>query len=210
VSGTAQGFLWAAGAFSVFVAVVSIAGADAYSRWDEATTSSSRRQAYDDMIDADGAITSLLGLHALLSLVIFILLIIFMNQAHKATQSLWPGTRSWSSGWTVGAWFIPVAQFIIPKLVINEIERISRAPRGLDGLVASGWERISLWAVGLWWWLSFVPGVILATAGTSMFQGDDSDRWGTGYWCLTIGHGLLAVSAMLCVFYMRRIVRSLS
>ncbi len=55
-----------------------------------------------------------------------VLLMVWLNLAYKAGQSRGAIDRTWSSGWTVGAWFIPFANLAIPKLVVNEVDRMSR------------------------------------------------------------------------------------
>src|SRR4051812_8017205 len=62
-------------------------------------------------------------------IVTFVVLVLWMYRAHKASQLLWTGQRRWRVGWTLGGWCIPLAQFVIPKLVLNEIEQIAKAPR---------------------------------------------------------------------------------
>ena len=80
------------------------------------------RKTLDSLRNAAGA--GLFGI--LLAVVVAILAIIWTNQAYKSAMSRGVTGNKWSSGWAVGGWFIPFANYVIPKLVINEIDRMSR------------------------------------------------------------------------------------
>lgn len=49
-------------------------------------------------------------------------LMVWLNLAYKAGQSCGTIDRTCSSRWTVGAWFMPFAKLVIPKLVENEVD----------------------------------------------------------------------------------------
>ena len=91
--------------------------------------SSYEMTALNDWVSAEDRHSSFFGLYALVAIPVFILLIIFSFKAYKAAQSLWAGPRKWSRGWTVGGWFIPLANFIIVPKVLIETDRIASAPR---------------------------------------------------------------------------------
>jgi hypothetical protein len=190
--------------------MAAVNGAAKYYDWRDAAGFGGRARAFDEMLDADDTIAAFLVFHWMASLVVFILMIIWLNQAHRVSETMWRGPRSWSSGWTIGSWFIPLAFFVIPKLVFTEVERIFRAPREIDGSVPDGWQSRSPWTVGVFWWLAFVSGVVATTAGVSMNDSNDSDLWEAAYWLLVSGQLLLAASAVLGVMYLRRLVRALS
>ena len=126
----------------------------------------------------------------------FVVTIVWMNKAHKTTQRLWRGSRKWTSGWTVGGWFIPFANFVIPKKVLNEIERIATAPR-TGGVVGSGWRQESTSALGWLWWIGFSLSIVFRTIGTGLLgdlTGPDDDIT-AGYTTQAIG-SFLTVAAM--------------
>ena len=72
---------------------------------------------------------------------------------------LWSGGRNWRIGWTIGGWFIPAAQFVIPKLVMNEIERIARTPRTAIRQ-ANPDSRLRVLGTGTFWWVSVAIALI--------------------------------------------------
>ena len=87
----------------------------------------------------------------------FVLLIVWSFKAHRATDLLQPERRSWSSGWTIGGWFIPLAQFVIPGQVLIEVEKISSADRA-NGQVSAHWRNNRAWFGGWvwWWWVAWI------------------------------------------------------
>ena len=212
LSGTLQGFMWAAGAISVLVALLSLGGLAAFNDfWDAPIDSFAEAQAGRDMDDADKAINGAYILMLLVAIVVLVLIIVWSNKAHKASQSLARGTRTWSSGWTVGAWFIPVANWVIPKLVLNEIERIALAPRDETRLLAE-WQGRPTIPIGWFWWLLFVPGWLIAGFGFNLFDALDGSAgiWRAGYIMLAVGALMLAASAVFGALYVRRISKALN
>lgn len=147
----------------------------------------------------------------LLWIVTFVVLVVWMFQAHKATQLLWTGRRRWRIGWTLGGWFVPLAQFVIPKLVLNEIERIAMARRSTTVLSAPAHPTRIMTSGWVWWVLLSVG---LLAGGAVRRQVASPDRTinevraayiaaGFGFACVSLG---LACGA----FYLSRISRRLS
>jgi hypothetical protein len=212
LTGTLQGFFWAVGGLSVLVIISALIGLGHLAEYEGAEPRSrARTRVLDDMTATDEAINGLIGFAWLGGLVVFILIIIWTYQAHQATQRLYRGPRKWSSGWTIGGWFIPVANALIPKLVLNEIERIALTPR-VAGVPSEDWRRRPTLAGGWIWWVAYVVGVTVATMGSGSFDepGGSVDTWRAGYWLVVAGHALLATSAVFGALYIRRIGRELS
>jgi hypothetical protein len=212
LGGTLQGFFWAVAGMALVASVLAVVALLAFnSWWNTPVRSVAEARALDDWIDADDGFAAFAGLYYIGAFVVFVLLLVWMNLAHKATQDLWPGLRSWSSGWTVGAWFVPIANLILPKLVMDEIERIALAPRAGTS-VADGWQRRPTLAVGWLWWLPFVVGIVLTTIGAGI--GDEVDSSVTevraSYVASAIGFAALAAGAVCGALYVRRIGGRLS
>jgi hypothetical protein len=53
-----------------------------------------------------------------------------------------PRAMRWRRGWTIGSWFVPLADFVLPALVVANVCDAS-----------SGWRRSSRRFVTLWWLL---------------------------------------------------------
>lgn len=211
LSGTLQGFFWAAGGVSVIAAISGFVGLGALNTyWDARSGTRAEREALDDLLAADETINVFIGLGGLVGLAIFVLIIIWGNQAHKAAQDLWHGPRKWSSGWSVGGWFIPVANAIIPKLVLDETERLALAPRP-NGVVADSWMQRATLPLGWVWWLLFLAGTLIGGVGGAMFDaaGGTVDSFRVGYIMTGIGYATLAASSVAGALYVRRISQAL-
>jgi hypothetical protein len=166
-----QGLLWATGALSLAAAIGAFASTASFSRFDNETGVSAKAAAYDDWADIETTYDFLAGLTALVWIAELIVMIIWLNKAHKTTQRLWSGNRRWSSGWTVGGWFIPLANFIIPRKVIVEIEQIATAPR-TNAQIGDNWATGPTSKSGWVWWLTVTLGIFLTFIGSGI--GGDS------------------------------------
>jgi hypothetical protein len=134
-----QGLMWATGGMALITGVLGFLALGAFEDYsDRGLGTSAQAQAFDDWSDLNDTFDAFNALLTLIWIALFVVMIVWMNKAHKTTQRLWLGSRKWSSGWTVGGWFIPFANFFIPKGVLNEIERIAKAPR-MGGLVDHRW-----------------------------------------------------------------------
>lgn len=97
-----------------------------------------------------------------ISLAIFVVLIVFLFRASKNTELWDTSQRTWTPGWAIGGWFIPLAFFVIPFLVVRDIWR--RTPE------SSGQGRGPGPAPGfilVVWWVLFVIGRIGIRLGLS-------------------------------------------
>ena len=153
--------------------------------------------------------------------IVFVLFLLWGNFASKAASGLAPENRKWSPGWAVGAWFIPIASVIFPKIVLNETERIASAPR-YGGRVVSDWrESGRLSPIGRIWWATFIGASFLFFLGNPMAVEDFRDPWhgldpGAGdqqhfvYLVLLFAYGLAAIGSVAGAFYVQRVSRRLS
>ena len=212
LTGWLQGLMWAAGGMAVITGVVALVALNAFEDYRDAGIGTAlERHAYDtwtDRHDTFGAINAVLSM---LWIGMFVVTIVWMNKAHKTTQRLWRGSRKWTSGWTVGGWFIPFANFVIPKKVLNEIERIATAPR-TGGVVGSGWRQESTSALGWLWWIGFSLSIVFRTIGTGLLgdlTGPDDDIT-AGYTTQAIGSFLTVAAMPFGALYIRGLARRLS
>lgn len=152
--------------------------------------------AINDLNDADDAVGATRTIFFLLTIVIFVLLVILLFRAVKNTE-IWTATRPrWSAGWAIGGWFIPLANLVIPFLVFLEVWKRS----------APGDRRLGSPGPGLlWcWWLAYVVGQVLVFVDpTSRFPTASEVR--ARDVVNSIGAGILAVSAVLLIFVVRRL-----
>jgi hypothetical protein len=167
--GTLRGFLYAVAATSLAAALALF---NEIRRFDEmidrGTAGSVRR-----LTDAEEVTGNLLGLFSVAALVAGILAIVWWYQSYQAIDKTGLEGRSWSAGWAVGGWFIPFANLLIPKLVLDEIDRVSGAAE--EG--STDWRDRRRLVAGYWWWWLFVAAAIVFAFGVGI-SGDEIERLG--------------------------------
>jgi Domain of unknown function (DUF4328)/Protein of unknown function (DUF2510) len=151
-----------------------------------------------DLNNADDTVTAMGSVLSLIMLAVLVVFIIYLFRASKNTELWDTGRRGWTPGWTIGAWFIPLANFVIPVLVVLDIWR--RTPeRSADG------ERHSTpsTSVVVVWWVLFLIGTI----GIRLDVGYDTlGEYKTQDGIHIVGGIALAISAVILI----RIVRDLA
>jgi hypothetical protein len=91
-----------------------------------------------------------------------ILFLIWFASAYRSAKSRGATETRWGPGWAVGAWFIPFANLVIPKLTMNEIDRMSRPE--LTEPIGSAWKQQNPMSTSFWWWATHVGGSLLLGA----------------------------------------------
>jgi hypothetical protein len=137
-------------------------------------------QAMGQQVLVDGTPSSdfaSVGLSAfILTTVVFLF---FFHRAYSNLAVLGPGEQRWSTGWSVGSWFIPILNLFRPKQIANDIWRGSDPdlPREVS---AVGWQdgRIPALLFGLWWalWLITNWAGIAASGGSTETIPDLKDQ----------------------------------
>ena len=211
--GTLQGFMWVVAACAAVASVLGFVTLTAFNRWWDAPVGSfDESQALEDWDNSETAMSTLQGLTSLAFLVVFVLMILWMHQAHRASQRLWLGQRTWSSGWTVGGWFIPVANLLIPKLVLGEIEAIGNGRRtsGND----SAWRRGPTAAIGWVWWILMYGGLVAMWIGGALYPDNvfvfDPGDFRASYTVRAVALAAIAVGAVCGAFHVGAISNRLS
>lgn len=194
LTGTLRGFLYAAAAASIGATLTTILEIDAFDRWVESGSGSALAR----LVEAEEASQGLLGVFSLASLVVAVLTIVWWYQAYQAIERSPLGERSWSAGWAVGGWFIPVANLIIPKLVLNEIDRSSAS---LDE-GATEWRTRPLLAIANWWWAFWVISSLATAVGVTVIQVQleadslDPATYRSGLWIVAVGLATVTGAAL--------------
>jgi hypothetical protein len=213
LSGWTQALFWVTlGANAVYGAIL-LASLSAFNDWWDAPGGGDLA-ALNRWFDLDDARAGWGLISIVVWLATWIVLIVWMNQAHKATTALGPGQRKWSSGWTVGGWFIPIANLIIPKMVFNEIDRIATAPRQ-HGQVSGTWRNQPTIGLGWAWWVLLILAGILDAGSTTMLDTEfdslvlDPDNVRAGYVVGALAVVAWMLSAAFGALYVRRLTRRL-
>jgi hypothetical protein len=86
---------------------------------------------------------SLLGVENIVTLVAMITFLVWIHRVFVAIRQT-GGTTSWSPGWAVGGWFVPLANAVIPWLTVRDALKALGKPTAL---------------AGAWWltWLLVIP-----------------------------------------------------
>jgi hypothetical protein len=212
LSGWLQGLLWTAGGVAVVGTILGLAGIGTFNALFDSSSYASYSD-YDRWNSIDKAFRAFFGFEFLVGIAIFILTVIWAFKANRASNRLRPGLRTWGAGWTIGAWFIPVANAILPKLVLDETERIATAPR-TNQQVGADWHHTRSSVLGWLWWIALVVSILALNVGGQFDQSQKisgSRGMENAYYVILlfgfIGHALAAV---LGVFYVRRVSRPLS
>lgn len=207
LAGWQQGLLWASAGFAVLMFILSLRALSILNDRTGGIVS------YLEVSDAHDAYAAGMGFFLLMFFGTAVLTIIWAFKAHKTTDALYPIHRSWTAGWSIGGWFIPIANLVIPKLVLNETERIAFAPRP-GGIVSPEWRQQSTSALGWAWWAFFVIGWLTFGVGTyaeeteAMLRSAESLR--RTYILHAVSGLTYAVSGALGALYVRALSARLS
>lgn len=150
--------------------------ASAFRIWWESPPSG-QQGALDDWLRVDNGVNSWSIIFMVAWATTVILVMVWTNRAHKHLQWARPGDRRWSSGWTVGGWFIPIANVAIPRLVLNELERVGRPPSPLASDSSRSLRPARILASGMVWWISFLVVWFLHSIGAGMVSRAVADEY---------------------------------
>jgi hypothetical protein len=155
--GLATALVWLLGA--AVVVALGTAGAFFHRRDVLEQARSGQAVTRDSLKRADDLVGAGIGVCLLVGLAVLVVLIVFLFKAAKNTQ-LWDRSKArWSPGWTIGGWFVPLANLVIPALVVSDVWR--RTPqRDFEGREQS----VPGSSIG-WWWASYVIAALLLRAG---------------------------------------------
>jgi hypothetical protein len=101
----------------------------------------------------------------------------------------------WAKGWTIGGWFVPIADLVIPARVVGEVVARSR-----PGAVRS-WTMPRLVT---WWWIAFLLGIVRFTYRTVDVQTRTVVVHGDQFWNGVNGIASVA-AAVLAVRLIRQV-----
>ena len=139
-------------------------------------------------------------------LVTGVIVLVWIFQTSKAFDERGATGRRWRGAWTIGSWFVPLASFILPKLVFNELEKIAQVPSG-DINVGEQWKSEARSGIGDLWWLLWVAGLFMLQT-TQVFLTDPAIDPGTIAMASSlsgIAHVVLAAAGVVFIVVIRRI-----
>lgn len=190
-------------------AILTFQQASRFQQWLDAGFSDAG--ASDALRSAVDASEVAIGFSYLVGFTLFVLLIIWLHRARIVAERFGGTGTSWSPGWAVGGWFIPLANAVIPVLVLQEVDRLS-SPKTGGAPVGERWRRTKLRPDGWIWWLCMVAGTTLFLFGDAIAHEQyatgplsDPDSYSGGLYTYAVGLLFLAVSAVSGAFTIKRI-----
>lgn len=208
LTGWVQGLLWASAGLQG-LALITLLGL--WSAYETYVTRGGSAQ-LDQWATAEETYSTFGALASLVWIATFVMLIVWWNQAYKATRRFFAESQRWSPGWAVGGWFIPLANLVIPRLVLNEIERTSSPPgpneRPADPLA---WRTRPLASIGMVFWVSIVAAIVLnrlAAAFDSLAFNNGELR--TPYLLLILSTAAFATGSVTGALFLRQLGRRLA
>jgi hypothetical protein len=148
----------------------------------------------------DGVDRGVVQVVNLLNLAVLVLLIVWAYRSATNARALGRTGARLAPVWAILGWLIPLASFVLPYLVVQDLWRSSdpAAARGAAWRSRPGGRLVRTW------WMARVAGAIVGYAAIGFAVGGD---WNTSTTkvVLGVGHALTAVAAVLAIFVVREI-----
>jgi hypothetical protein len=134
-----------------------------------------------------------------------VLTITWWYRAFRAIELVEPPDLRWSRGWAVGGWLIPFANLVIPKLVLDDVDRVAAAAE----VGVSDWRRQRRLPLTAWWWGFWVGGLIIGVIATRTLGGEidnpafDAGTYRLGLIGLMVTHACSTIAAFLAAASLR-------
>ena len=122
--------------------------------------------ATQNALDAETLAFGFLGIGFIGYAITGVLFVVWFFKAYRAAASRGATSRTWASGWAIGGWFIPLANFAIPKLVMNEVDRMSNPEAG-EPPIEDRWKPLPRLESSDMWWALFVLGSLSTAIGSN-------------------------------------------
>jgi hypothetical protein len=206
LTGWLQGLMWVAVVVSASTGVLSLRARESVVqlRYTDSVIY------YASWYDREAMLDERRGQLLIVEVALFVVLIVWTAKSHRATSGLFDGGRKWKLRWAITGWLVPFANLVIPKLVLNEIERLASAPR--DGTnIASNWHQRPPMTIGRVFWACFVVSGASAALGVVMVDVSRTiDVIEFGYIAQAVGLFGRSVAWALGALYFRKLGRMLT
>lgn len=205
LTGIAAGFLWVTAAACAVAAVSLLVYYGTWRQWRDGPFWVFRRSASIEDLESIEAVTlALFGVASSVIVITAIVFIVWFFNAYRTAQSRGAVGRQWGAGWTIGGWLIPVANLAIPKLVMNEVDKMS-SPEAGTLPIDYRWRSSARLVVSDVWWITSITalavlvagGVLLALTNPRIGHYPGDSEFGAGLMVLAFGYLLLALAALL-------------
>jgi hypothetical protein len=155
--------------------------------------------------DADDFVSGANAVFVLVQVVLAVLFIVWTFRAAKNNEALDRRNPRFTSGWAIGGWFIPIANLVIPLMLIQDLWRgaTPEIPRG-DTRWRSARGSV---LVGLWWTVWILSLARIFAGSSSVDDRASLDEIERSNWIALAGVVVAAIAAVLAVFVVRALAR---
>ena len=148
--------------------------------------------------DADDFVSGAAAFYGLTQLGIVVLFIIWQFRAAKNNEALDRVGARFGPGWSIGAWFIPLANLVIPVLIMQDLWRgaAPETPRG-----DPRWRSArGSWLIGVWWAVWVISLLRFAANNAGLHDSGSLDDIETSNTIALVGVIATAIAAVLAAF----------
>jgi hypothetical protein len=160
--------------------------------------------------DADTALQAVTSVQSLTFIATVVVWCIWQHRAQRTAIELAGGGLTFTPGWAVGWWFIPIANLWKPFQAVRELWKASHG--------GDAWRTMVTWPVIGWWWASWIVSNLVTWAairggglgtgtGTSGPQITAEDVISSDRWEL-VSLPLGVVAAILAIMIVRSVGRA--
>jgi hypothetical protein len=153
---------------------------------------------------ADDVVLAAVLIYGLVTLAIGVLFIVWTWRAAKNNEALGRDMPRLGAPWAIAGWLIPLANFVIPVLVVQDLWRGSNAsiPRG-----DMRWRIADRSALVGWWWAMWVLSVgRIVPGGDASGTGAELDAVRRSDTFSIVGMGFGLAAAVLAILVLRALV----
>lgn len=157
---------------------------------------------YESLSDAGASVDSLARMQLLLFLVAGIGFVVWMYRAYGNLPALGIRSPRYRRGFTIGAWFIPLANLVIPKRIADDLWRAGDPdlPPG-----DAGWRGRKVSPVLHWWWgLYLLSAVVSWHSAARLGSAELPDQLQAALRIDIWSQGLLIGAAVAGIWFIRR------
>lgn len=122
--------------------------------------------------------------------------IIWFHRARVNAELFSPGTQGLSRGWAIGAWFVPLANLVMPRLVAGDTWRSSGRPGAAPPSTG--------WVTG--WWTVWVVGAVFARIASVQYKNaEEADEVKQAAASVMAADSINIVAAVLAIVVVRKL-----
>lgn len=145
--------------------------------------------------DSDDFVSGAAAFYGVTQLAVAILFITWMYRAAKNNEALERDNPRFGPGWSIGSWFIPLANFVIPVLIMQDLWK-GASPDTRRGDPRWRLAKAS-WLVGIWWAMLLLSMLRFVVTRTSLEDESSLSTIETNTTIAIVGVVAAAIAAVL-------------